>query len=152
MNRVVFILCCFFLLLGCEKNNPNDRDFSYLEYQLSSDQYAVIVLPKDSASDAQSKKAALQHAAKMTLQRGFRYFIVQSEGTVFVASSQSEEGALMPRDMYYDIIQRQGDKTFHEQYSKQTGQIRPGYRLAFTCSKTKESLQAVDACSLTPCP
>ncbi len=153
MKKLISFLIGFSILLGCGTNHSpvNTKDFSYLEYQLSDQEYAVIAVPKDKENNALAKQAALKHAAKMTLQKDFRYFIVQSQGNIVIASSAAQGGPPMPRDMYYDIIQGQGDKNLEDQYSEQSSRVSRGYRVAFICSKTKDSFQAIDACSLAAC-
>jgi hypothetical protein len=140
--------CCF--ILGSCFAGGQDFEQSTLEYNLKEHQYAVLVVIEDGKSSPEEvQKYLKKRAAEITLEKGYRYFVINHEDQVSVAKSNKNEDTSGPSNLYYDLIQ-EGDfgRQQLDSQGETTSGLYPAYRLVFTCYQDKPNGKAIDARSL----
>lgn len=126
-----------------------------LEYQLGDDQFAVVVIQDEEIkSTSQAKQYARERAAKIAVENGYRYFVVESERETKVVKSDRSlsDTEAFYGNMYQEMI-IEGDfgKGSLARQAPPSEGIYRGIRLVFKCFVQKPNWKAVDACSLTEC-
>ncbi|MES2273447.1 MAG: hypothetical protein V4487_04590 [Chlamydiota bacterium] len=123
-----------------------------LEYQLEDQRYAVVVVQDDGISASRAKKMAKTKAAELTIENGYRYFVIVSEEATQVIKSDQSDNQASPTNIYQELI-IQGDfgKESQERRLGRIQQAYPAIRLVFDCYKEKPRGKSMDACSLTHC-
>lgn len=140
-----------FLYAAARPSVPQDR---FLEYPLGQDSFAVIYVDtQNDATEKQAKQFAMTHAAELTVQKGYRYFQIESEKPVMVAKADPQKDP-MPGNLYQEkIIERDfGVGPFQRDgtASPKAG-MYSGYKIVIHCSKKKPAGKAIDACDLGVC-
>ncbi len=153
MNLFCGLVAVTCLLGMCSKNVGSHVNISEraIEYQLSADQYAVVIAV-DGVSKSQAKQMAKQRAAEITVASGGRYFTIDQEQQTQVIKSE-EEGPRFYGNMYQElIIEHDFNRERLRTMSEPNTQMYPAIRIVFTIYKDRPALKkAIDACKLTKC-
>src|SRR4051812_35337958 len=102
-----YVIMFAVILTGCGYQDPKmilaDRT---MQYQIKDNKYAVIVI-EDNLSEERAKEQAMRKAAEMTVTKGDRYFVIESQGHVAAMKSNTEFGNSNsgPSNIYYELIQ-----------------------------------------------
>ncbi len=153
--RYYFWVIALLALSSCKYNASKlaVADSQIIEYELDSDQYAVVVVRADGMSEEEAKTLAMKKVAKKTRDHQKRYFTVEKEGEVqaMLSSGTAYDTPPPPRNMYYELIQSNdfGRDRFEDERMPQEN-LYPAYRIIFKCYADNPG-GAVDACDLTPC-
>lgn len=119
-------------------------------YPLDQNQSVVYVV-LEGVSMSEAKRLARERAAERTVERGDRYFTIDSETQVQVIVS--DQGLPAPGNLYQELI-IEGDLGRERLDREQRGPMRsyPALRLVFTMHRTKPLGRGIDACDYTECP
>src|SRR6185295_12703936 len=125
-------------------------DDAVIEYQLTGNQYAVIVVIDGSniTSASQAKEVAMKRAAKSVVDAGDRYFTVDSEEkTTTVRSSGGEASS---GNLYQEsIMEGNFGRDSAAAQGPASSSTYPAIRLVYTSYKKKPPSKTIDACTLT---
>lgn len=128
--------------------NLSDR---FISYQTAPDSFAVVYVDEDeSATPEQAKNYAMQRAAEITVEYGYRYFIIDQQQSVVVAKSTPNNNRF-PGNLYQELIVEGDFGPNHERNLPSPTGMYSGYKLMITCSKNKAAKGAIDACTITKC-
>lgn len=150
------ILCfrfiCFLCMLFGGRVLAADLSDQTIEYQVSGEQYAVVIV-MDGLSSTEARKAARVRAAEMAVQQGGRYFTIdKEERTEVIRSEDVPESQRFYGNMYHElIIERDFSRDRLRYESLPNAQTYSAIRLVFTIYKEKPGRKAIDACTLTHC-
>ena len=108
-----------------------EAEGNILEYPVTGDRYAIVVVQEGRQSRATAKKIALERAASITKEKGYRSFSIVSEKDVQVARSDPNDNThQFYGNMYQELIIEgdfNRDRLANQDMPKQT--ISPAYRL-----------------------
>lgn len=153
MKTHLFLFILLFSMVACRSDPPAD-DGQAIEYRVQGNQYGVVIVQDQGISDAEAKKQAMQRAAQLTQKNNYRYFEVEKEEKVQVASTKNSaySNPSMPSNLYYGLIQSDnfGRDGSSDQNLSQTG-LYPAFRIIFRCYQEKPSSDAIDSCTLVDC-
>ena len=76
-NKLIATFLLF--LVGCSGGTSTVGKGHLMEAENSDNSYTVVFVNTDHASRKEAKSAALKRAAELTLEHGYRYFMVDSE-------------------------------------------------------------------------
>ena len=145
------LIAAFLLLLvGCKGGSSMVGKGHLIEAENSDNSYTVVFVNTDHASRKEAKSAALKRAAELTLEHGYRYFMVDSEESVTVSyagDALPADNGYFPDNLDEVIIQRNYDRQSMD--SKTSSQLYPGYQLTFYFSKNHSAGDTMDARELT---
>ena len=154
MRKYYFFLSVLFALISCYKTKDTEylgKTPEVIEYQIFETQYAVVI-PVYKKSRALAQKMAMQRAAEITVEEGYRYFTVDEEALVDVAKSEDLGMDNFHENAYQEVII---DRNFTRKElleSQETINIYSGIRIVFTMYQDKPTTgTSVDACKLTKC-
>lgn len=124
-----------------------------IEYQNQDNQYVVVVVQEDGLSLAKAKEKALQKAAEITVQNGYRYFKIESEQkTQVIQANKPWPGSQgFYGNMYQELIIEKDFDRDRMQREVPTESVYPALRVVFNCFKDKPLGKSVDACASTDC-
>jgi len=149
-NKLIATFLLF--LVGCSSGGGTTGGMGHLiEAENSDNSYTVVFVNTYHASRKEAKSAALKRAAELTLEHGYRYFMVDSEESVTVSYSGDAlpaDNGYFPDNLDEVIIQRNYDKQSMD--SKTSSQLYPGYQLTFYFSKNHSAGDTIDAHKLVP--
>lgn len=125
-----------------------------LEYQIEGNKYAVVIVQDDGISSAQAKKYARQRAAEITVEKGYRYYTIDSEQETQVMKSDKQwpNNQDFHQNLYQELIIEQDFG--RESLQRRSGSIErmyPAFRMVFQVYQEKPIGRSVDACTLTDC-
>jgi hypothetical protein len=151
MKKSILFTSAFLLLAACKGDVLADADRQTIQYQTGQDQFAIVIVQEDGMSDQAARELAMKKAAQLTLDKEYRYFILESQGQV-MAMSPSGSNYQAPRNLYYELIQS-GDFSrdqFSDSPANET-QTYTGFRIMIRCYKQNPGSKGVDACTLVEC-
>ncbi len=143
MHSFLFV----FLLLasGCQNLTkwPNPAPASQVySYPLQDQQYVILVVEDDGVDEERAKKAAMQKAAQVSLDNGYRYFSILSEKTIEVVKLSGGKTSQVPGNLYQEkIIEKDFSKKALEQDSSFPSGTYPAYRLEIECYPKKPMMK-----------
>lgn len=158
MKKVLLGMMCLFtsigLQAGARANASPDISDRYIDYHIEGDKFAVVYVNTDKSSKSRAKRYAMQRAAEVTADNGYRYFKIDSEGEVAVAESRAPRQRY-PTNLYQELIiegdfGRQDDYGVVD-YPYRSG-VYPAYKLVIICYDEKPRGRSYDACKMTDCP
>lgn len=114
-----------------------------IEYKLKPGQYAVVIVLDNQVTVDQAKKAARHRAAEITVNGGYRYFLIQSETQTKVVK-QTAKLDLEVNEMFIE-----GE--FGEIASSLNETVIPALRVVFQCFEKKPQGKSIKACNLIDC-
>ncbi len=150
--RFVFALVAVAILglSGCKRDNLAVA--RVLQYEVSSDEYAVVVIQQEGMTHEQARQQALQQAAQLTQDKGVRYFAIEREDQVQAVLAQKPDGISPPSsNLYYNEIQRKDFSREEELETPSNVEQSPGYRITFKIYQDNPPQNAIDSCTLVPC-
>lgn len=142
----------FILLAGiiyAKKDSMGDR---IVEYNTNNKHFTIVVI-KDDLSDERAKKYALKRAAEITVQKGYRYFIIKAEENVFFMRGKKDwpNAYDFPQDLYQEeIIEKGFNRERFIEKDETDSSPKPALRLKIECTETKTE-SSFDACKYTEC-
>lgn len=154
LARVSFLFC-FILAAACSSGSINSvASKQLIEYQSDENSYVVVVPQDESLSLSEAKRIARQRAAEMTVDKGYRYFAIESEGEVQVLKTNRDGPSSQdfPTNMYNElIIENNFGKDSLQRKFPPTSTFSSGYRIVFRIQTDGSSRGSIDACTLTDC-
>lgn len=150
MKRLIAVLL---LCAGCKESQNPDMDKYTMDYSIDHNRFGVVVAEDGGISRSEAEKYALQRAAEVAHDHGYRYFIIDRESQVSVLRSEKgspNEG--MPTNLYYELIQSDnfGRDRFQTPEMNPSTQV-PGYQIEFSCQESKPSGKHYDVCDYGLC-
>jgi len=130
----------------------SQSDDDFVVSQTSSREFILIYVNKSKISRSKARKKALQKAAEVTVDEGYRYFTIDEERVVQIASSNGNYEE-QPRNYYQEKIIESDFGSNREARSKTLPSTRvySGYKIKISCYKQKPFKKAKDACRYTRC-
>jgi len=151
ISALLFFSNLNFGLLSADDQFSDDR---VIQYQISSEEFGVVVVQKEGMSEKDAKNYAMQKAAETAQKYNYQYFVIQTEGQVMVTNTKSSQTPeqQMPRNMYYELFQSDnfGRQPMDQNTIPQAG-LYPAYRIVFKCSKSMPVSGGIDACKVIDC-
>jgi hypothetical protein len=127
---------------------------NFIDYRIRNNQYAVVYVDSSSkASESTMRKKAMQRAAEITKDHGYRYFSVEDEQSVYVGRSYSPEQG-PPTNLYQELIVERGfsrDRYNSDMSSYRRSGIFPAYKMTIRMYEDKPARNAEDVCKYTKC-
>ncbi|OGN64968.1 MAG: hypothetical protein A3E80_00505 [Chlamydiae bacterium RIFCSPHIGHO2_12_FULL_49_9] len=157
MNVSACLVVAISLLGGCQSAFVATKAVysnQILDYRVDGNRYAVVVTQDQGVTRAMAKKFARERAAEITVDNGYRYFIIESEEQVQTVRTGDPVGGKQEfhENMYHEQI-IEGD--FYRRPSQfqetQPGGTFPAIRIVFKCYEQRPGIRAIDACTLTNC-
>jgi hypothetical protein len=154
MKNIITTALCVALLAGCGSSAPKDLDPYTTDYSISRNQFGVVVAEDDGISRSEAQKYAMQKAARVAHEHGYRYFMIDRETEiVMMKGSQNSPQQEMPKNMYYSKIQS-GDFGKDRMESSDLNPVKEvsGYQIEFSCHENKpDSGKYFDVCQYGAC-
>ncbi len=149
-------LIIFTILAGCHASESSYNDLSnqIIAYQIDDTTYGVVVPQDGGVSQSAARQFARQKAAEMTVEKGYRYFTIQSEQQTKLAKSNREwpSSQDFPGNLYQElIIEQDFGRESLERNTPSGSSIIPAYRITFQMHTNRPMQSAIDACTLTDC-
>ena len=151
MKRLITAFSFLVLCAGCQDSNTADMDQYTMDYSIEKNKYGVVVAEDNGVSRSEAKKYAMQRAAEVAHDHGYRYFTIDNESQVMVMrTEQGSNGA--PTNIYYELIQSDNFGRDRLQSSEMNpSQTIPGYQIEFSCQENKPSGRHYDVCDYGAC-
>lgn len=132
------------LLTGCQTLHRTLTIFpaqQLMDYPVGNKRYVVVAVIDQNVTEPEARKAALQRAAKVTRDEGYRYFTVISQEKVFVGLS--DPNPVPPATNLYQelIIQRDTNTQPRPIQPNEEEGVFPALRLTIECSHEKPFLK-----------
>ncbi len=154
-NMLVLFSLIFFSLSGCRNEAAVADAGRFMEMRNEDNTYTVIYVNTGNESDRTARKRALEGAAEVTVDSGSRYFQIDSESSVTVASTNedpSQDEANFPSNIYQDlIIEKNFSRSSIESRTSPSSQYYPAYKIVFHISGDEKQGNALDACDYGAC-
>lgn len=122
-----------------------------MDYSIGDNKYGVVVAEDDGISRGEAKKYAMQRAAEVAHDHGYRYFTIDRESQVMVMKTEAgSQGA--PRNIYYELIQSDNfGRDRLQTPAMNPSKTIPGYQIEFSCQENKPSGRHYDVCDYGAC-
>ncbi|MGH2612754.1 MAG: hypothetical protein ACRDFB_06850 [Rhabdochlamydiaceae bacterium] len=153
MNRIITIFAFLMLCSGCKDSDPQGMDKYTIEYSIDKHQFGVVVAEDGGVSKKKAQTYALQRAAQVAHDHGYRYFVIHRESQVVVMKTEKRSPHQdMPTNIYYELIQSDnfGRDRLQAPEMNPSNQI-PAYQIEFACQESKPSSQHYDVCDFVAC-
>ncbi len=141
MVRLLWLLAL--LIVGCSKSDHSIAAVKPIDYPLENGQIAVVV-PLEGISAQEGSKIAKQRAARITLDLGARYFVINSQESVQLVRPNGTQS--FSNNLYQDMIIEEdfGKQEIKKQAALGTSTV-PALRITFTPYWTQPPIKAIDA-------
>lgn len=146
----LFTFAFFGAIIYAKKDAMNDR---IVEYDTKNKEFTLVVIKDNDLSNAQARQLALKRAAELTVQKGFRYFIIRSEEEVYFMQGKENWPSPydFPQNLYEEeIIERGFNRERFIQKDETDSRPRPALKLKVECLKEKTKA-TYNACDYTNC-
>lgn len=158
MKRGLLLLLSCCLVGGCSLDAVSEEETppTLMQYRVDSDHFAIIRVKNDGVSTEEAKKQAVAEAAKVAVQNGYRYFVIESEQDVIVVPSSdvSSDKPNLPSNMYQElIVEGNFGKDNYDPLLSNPQTYTAYHALKIIIHGINEGSQkgSIDACALTPC-
>jgi hypothetical protein len=144
-------------LVGSCFNSGNVRIGSgdnVIEYQVSDNEYAVVIVQEKGMSEGAARKAAKQRAAELTVEHGYRYFTIEKEQKTQVVQSDKSwpDNKGFYNNMYQElIIEEDFGRASLARQGGPSAQTYPATRVVFKMFVDKPAGKSYNACNYTDC-
>lgn len=154
-SGLFLVVIVFFSLAGCRNENEVADTGRFMETRNQDNSYSVIYVNTGNESDRTARKRALERAAELTVDSGSRYFHIDSETSVTVASTNddpSQDEANFPSNIDEElIIEKNFSRRSIESRTSPSSQYYPAYKIVFHISEEEKQGNALDACDYGAC-
>ena len=128
------------LMTACSTFQPEfdlAKTDQLIDYPIKTDQYVIVVTEEGGMSPSRARKMALQRAAELTLESGYRYYSIELEEKTEVVKSG---------DLGLDNIKAGESRNSSQKLVPNTGEmVIPALRVMIKCYKEKPDKNSYDA-------
>jgi len=148
-----FLLIAYMMVFPFLSALSTDASGKFIDQKLGTNRYSVTYIELETTSSQEALQYALEHAAGLVKQDGYRYFTLDSRQEVILAESQNS-GQAFYGNMYEEkIIQRDwGKSSIKKNTSPSSVNTYPGLKITLSSYKEKPWKGKVyDVCDFVPC-
>ncbi len=144
---------CFFILSVSQLVAGGSPSFSnkesYIQREIAKDRFSLILAYERAISRERALKALFKRASEITLERGFRFFIISLEEEVLLVKKGTSYAEL-PSNLYQEkIIEGDGPRGSEGEDIPKVGVFK-GYKVEIRCLHKKEK-GAKEPCKYVNC-
>ncbi len=155
MRNQILVLAVLALLGGCSFNRvaSGPTQPQVVDYTQSDGNVVLLVVQPQGMDPQKAKQMALQRAAEITVENGYRYFRVVSESETQVVQSQGNgqgnEGYTTNMYQEYTVEGDFGRESVDKR-ATQGSDVYPAWRCEFEMQR-RSRVNSYDACDYTEC-
>lgn len=140
MNKTQIVLMTIVCLaLGAPVTARSLKCPQVIEYK-DTQQFGVVVVQENGLDADQTRDYAHRRAAQLTIDNGYRYFVIEQERTVKIAKTRSPNQ--FPVNLYQQVVIEEGRGPTNDTFSMK---IKNGYQVLFQCFEEASHPGAIDA-------
>ncbi len=144
-----FCLLGLIVLASCKQElNDSLSSDPYVITQIQQEEYSVVYVLEAGDSTSTARDRAMERAAELTHQKGYRYFYVKSENLAIVTRSGQRQP---PSNLYYNYIQENNFSKENIEQRSALSETNDGYRVVIHLYKENPPGGAIEACSRIKC-
>ena len=153
LKKIVCLLSVFVIIVGMKAYSQNQSNSkNVMIYNINNKEFNVVVM-KNGMKKSEVKTMGLQHAAKIAVSRGYKYFEVSEESDVSIVRGKKNWPSAydFPQNLYQEEVVERGYNR-ERFYHKQNPDTEPkkALKLKVKCVETK-TRSAYEACKYTKC-
>lgn len=141
MKRLIGACAVFFIICGVFVTYAYSKPDNVLDYKTNGTKFVVVVI-EENISRKEARKMGLERAAKIAYERGYKYFTVEKEDSVYVMRGKKRwPGPYdFPQNLYQEEIIERGfsRERFYQTDPNVESSPRKAVRFTIEPNKTKE--------------